>query len=432
MTTDTDTTSPIELLLRPAPVVRGGLPAVEVHHVWGDALLASRTFRPSQAVSIGVGGTFPAPDVDGLAVLVEPTPEGPVARIRDGWTGFAVDGRRVPFASLPGCRHDGDAILVPLTLGRTLVIEVGSMSFVVRCAPRGSAAGVRLAADWPFLALSTVAGMSAMILAAVMTFAPGEPQSQALDLDPQVFDVEMFQAKPPPPKVAASGESAREQEKPAAGNRSKKRGGGESRVQDTSAKTAGVFGLMADDGILASLGDGGVRDAIGKTAGMTRGGTSIGNGKLGDRGGFGEGGEADLGGDGPATHGLGSGDRGYGTDGADLGVKHDGGLSIPQEAIVLGPIDRAAIDEVVKRHMNQIRYCYQRELTKDQTLGGKEVIKFSIAKDGTVSSADVKSSTVGSSVVDQCVAREFQRMTFPAPRGGGLVIVSYPFLFSPS
>jgi hypothetical protein len=36
--------------------------------------------------------------------------------------------------------------------------------------------------------------------------------------------------------------------------------------------------------------------------------------------------------------------------------------------------------------MNQIRYCYQRELTKNPELGGKVVVKFVIAKDGTVSS----------------------------------------------
>ena len=81
--------------------------------------------------------------------------------------------------------------------------------------------------------------------------------------------------------------------------------------------------------------------------------------------------------------------------------------------------------------MNQIRYCYQRELTKNPSLGGKVVIKFIIAKDNLVSTASVKTSTMGNSGVEQCIVGRFMRMQFPKPKGGGIVIVSYPFLFSP-
>ena len=82
-------------------------------------------------------------------------------------------------------------------------------------------------------------------------------------------------------------------------------------------------------------------------------------------------------------------------------------------------------------HMNQIRYCYQRELTKNPALAGKVVIKFVIAKDGTVSKASVKTSTMNNSAVESCIAGRFMRMQFPEPKGGGIVIVSYPFIFSP-
>ena len=80
--------------------------------------------------------------------------------------------------------------------------------------------------------------------------------------------------------------------------------------------------------------------------------------------------------------------------------------------------------------MNQIRYCYQRELTKNPAIKGKIVIKFVIAKDGSVSSANTKSSTMGSPTVENCVVSRFMRMQFPEPKGGGIVIVSYPFFFS--
>jgi hypothetical protein len=35
---------------------------------------------------------------------------------------------------------------------------------------------------------------------------------------------------------------------------------------------------------------------------------------------------------------------------------------------------------------------------------------------------------VGNASVDGCIARAVQRMLFPKPKGGGIVIVSYPFV----
>jgi len=35
---------------------------------------------------------------------------------------------------------------------------------------------------------------------------------------------------------------------------------------------------------------------------------------------------------------------------------------------------------------------------------------------------------VGNAAVEQCVAQAVRRWRFPAPRGGGIVVVSYPIL----
>lgn len=99
------------------------------------------------------------------------------------------------------------------------------------------------------------------------------------------------------------------------------------------------------------------------------------------------------------------------------------------EPVFLGTIDREAVGEVVRRHASQIRYCYQRELAKDPSLSGRVVVKFVIAGDGSVSTASVKSSSLDSSPVEQCLTGRVRRMRFPAPQGGGIVIVSYPFVF---
>ncbi len=130
--------------------------------------------------------------------------------------------------------------------------------------------------------------------------------------------------------------------------------------------------------------------------------------------------------------GLGSGASGYGAGGGTFGAKGEGGLgAVGGDPIVLGALDRSVVDAVVKRHLNQIRYCYQRELTRVPGLAGSVTVKFTIAADGTVSAAAIKSSTLGNAAVEQCIVGRFSRMVFDSPHGGSIVIVSYPFTFAP-
>jgi hypothetical protein len=114
-----------------------------------------------------------------------------------------------------------------------------------------------------------------------------------------------------------------------------------------------------------------------------------------------------------------------------LDARGDGAMEGGSPAI-MGSLDKSVIQQVVKRHSNMIRYCYQRELAQDPDLSGKIVVKFVIAADGTVSSSSVKSSTMGNAIVEACVAKRFQSLLFPEPLGGGIVIVSYPFVFQPA
>jgi len=201
------------------------------------------------------------------------------------------------------------------------------------------------------------------------------------------------------------------------------------------AENAGVLGSLRNDSALdAALGATGMNaDTMSGIGGLIGAkGTQMGSGGLGGRGsGLGGGGTADgLGGMG--TKGRGSGASGYGSGGGNFGSKGEGGIgSIGGEPIILGALDKSLIDAVIKRNMNQIRYCYQRELTKNPALGGKITVKFVIAKDGTVSSATTKSSTMNSPAVEGCINGRFLRFQFPEPKGGGIVIVSYPFIFSP-
>ncbi len=207
------------------------------------------------------------------------------------------------------------------------------------------------------------------------------------------------------------------------------------RLDREIAENAGVIASLRDDSALDS-----VLGATGLNANMMSGiggligtgGTQMGSGGLGPRGGgLGGGGTADgLGGLG--TKGRGSGSSGYGTGGGNFGSKGEGGIgTVGGDAIVLGALDKSLIDDVIKRNMAAIRYCYQKELTKEPTIGGKITVKFVIAKDGTVSSAQTYSTTINSDVVESCIDSRFMRFQFPEPKGGGIVIVKYPFIFSP-
>ena len=131
------------------------------------------------------------------------------------------------------------------------------------------------------------------------------------------------------------------------------------------------------------------------------------------------------------TKGLGSGSSGFGSGGGTFGKKGGASAAVGGDPVILGALDRSLIDEVIKRHMNQIKYCYQRELTLDPALRGKLVVKYTIAKDGSVSSASLKTTTMNNPKVEECVVGRFLRMRFPPPNGGGIVLVSYPFLFAP-
>jgi hypothetical protein len=85
--------------------------------------------------------------------------------------------------------------------------------------------------------------------------------------------------------------------------------------------------------------------------------------------------------------------------------------------------------------MSQLRYCYEKELTRDPTLDGKLVVSWVIKGDGTVEAATIGNNTLaGARGVDvgACAVKIVSRLQFPKPKGGGVVKVTYPFVFSQS
>lgn len=108
-----------------------------------------------------------------------------------------------------------------------------------------------------------------------------------------------------------------------------------------------------------------------------------------------------------------------------------GGGTSDSPPIELGALPKAEIKAVILLQMPAIRTCYQRALDEKPDLAGELAIKFAISKDGSVFNVEVKRTSMNDAEFESCVVREFQAMVFPEPWNGGIVIVSYPFIFSP-
>jgi TonB family protein len=183
------------------------------------------------------------------------------------------------------------------------------------------------------------------------------------------------------------------------------------------------------------LGPGGLGTGINHALGGVKGGAGPGDnygvGGLGSRGtGQGGGGTA-IGIGGLGTKGTGGGRGGWGD--VDLGGRgKEETQFVPGRTIVIGGLSRDVIDRIIQRHYNEVKYCYEKELTKDPGLYGKVTVLFVIEGTGRVGDALVQQSTMGSAPVESCIVSHVRRWAFPAPQGGGTVQVTYPYLFKSS
>lgn len=98
-------------------------------------------------------------------------------------------------------------------------------------------------------------------------------------------------------------------------------------------------------------------------------------------------------------------------------------------AVIMGALDRSVIDSYIKRNLAKIRWCYEKELAKNDNIGGRIVINFTITGTGSVSTSKVHRTTMGNNNVEDCIASTVRQIRFPSPKGGGIVVVTYPFVF---
>ncbi len=130
------------------------------------------------------------------------------------------------------------------------------------------------------------------------------------------------------------------------------------------------------------------------------------------------------------TRGRGSGDGSYGSGEGGLGKKGDRDISMTTGTpTILGSLDPEIIRRIVREHGGQIRYCYETELTRTPGLYGKIVMKWVINGEGKVMQATKAESQMNNANVENCLASRIKTWVFPKPKGGGIVVVNYPFVF---
>ncbi len=98
------------------------------------------------------------------------------------------------------------------------------------------------------------------------------------------------------------------------------------------------------------------------------------------------------------------------------------------KADVRGSLSKEVVRRIVRRHINEVRFCYEQQAETRPQLEGRVGIKFIVNPTGGVQTAAVASSTLGNARVEQCIAKAVRRWSFPAPEGGGIVVVTYPFV----
>ena len=210
------------------------------------------------------------------------------------------------------------------------------------------------------------------------------------------------------------------------------------------ARTAGVLGsqVFAQGGTFASItGTGDISSGfddmdiqgglLGNEAGEMNGGFGFGRSGFGPGGGGTGWGTIGTGRYGTIGHGSGTG-SGYGV-GNGRGGMRGRQSAVPSVRIgqpqSVGDLDKAIIRRYIKRNIQKIQYCYEKQLLASPTLEGTVNTQFFISPNGTVTTANA-SGVNGD--VSSCVAGVIKGIEFPKPKGGGGVQVNYPFNFRPT
>jgi TonB family protein len=452
----------------------GAQDGVEVRVFWGESLLGSTFLAHPKEILIGEsescdfqipGQGLPIADfpiiqtVGGEAYLVfTSSMDGEVERPGDAPRRLRelVTGRQaVGHGQIEG------SYSVPLPVGSFAWVELATLrvEIQVKPIPRRVVAPFFSGLDLRFLNLLLIFGFGMLTFVITAATMPLDTDTTADDLFRNPSAMAKFIVKPPEKKKNPWLDKLKGEQKQK-GEMAEKHKGDEGAMgkkdapkRNTKAapkaidvnakelvKNSGLMRLLGggSSGLSTILGTGGLggdlKGAMGHMFGASVGdaaglgglglrGTGMGGGGLGNTIGIG-----DIG-----TKGRGGGLGGYGTGIGGMGHKGGSDIGITSgNPIVEGSLDKELIRRVIHSHASQVRFCYESELVRHPGMNGKVTVKFIIAASGSVQRAGIDQSTLGNANVESCIVSRVYQWQFPKPKGGGIVVVNYPFLLKAS
>lgn len=320
-----------------------------------------------------------------------------------------------------------------LRMGERGVVEVEGLRFELAWTDPASALAALGGDDGDF---ARVLGLTAVLHGVLVAAAVGAPEAPTLGegmvrtrVRPTV-SIELEKAKPKPPKPALAGLARSPRAEGAAGPRDRPP---QKSAPPRDVRDVGLVALLRGQRSASAtvFGGGGLQrglaDALAGLDGV-RAADAAGLGGLGTRG-------AGPGGGGPegpvGIGGLGGegGRIGDGTLDVATGPKRGPTLTTGPKVLV-SAISRDEVARVIRRNLSRFKHCYEQQLNAHPDLGGKVAVRFTIAPTGRVAEASAAEDTVGEAAVAQCVVDVMESLVFPAPRGGGVAVVTYPFVFA--
>lgn len=431
---------------------------LEISACWGDAIVAVRQLPEGCWATIG--------DAEGCDVIIAGVGERlELARAVGGRAEVRVPAGAGLLVFRPGAQAQGRDELVregrlsergssgALTLGlrERALIELGGLSLGVRFVrPPPRASSVPLTErDFSYFKIVTLCLMVFLALTVAIAVTPRVEGSGADDIfarpsryvklvtrpakQPDLSRFKAFSGAKEGQKVKeAEGRFGKQAQRPDADPSRRGASQADKREQDrrkVGLLVAGLFGGGASSSLFGAGGLGaGINNAIGGIKAGAGLGDAQGLGGLGSRGAGSGGGGTGLGLGGLGTRGVGEGAGGSGT--IDLGGRgKETTRIIPGKTTVIGGLDREVILKVIRRHQNEIKFCYEGELKKDPALAGKVAVAWTIDASGLVSEVSVTESSLGSAAVERCILERIRRWRFPQPEGGGVVAVTFPWIF---
>lgn len=455
--------------LKPEATPSEDAKVLQVALVWGDTLIEVKHFGDGVPVVVGegpqarfnvyspgVGDAFPLAQAKGSTTVINVPAEAGLIVSRNNDTHKTKEQLKSEGklrASDSGVRADA----LELGLHDRAQVSFDDVAFIVRYVRPSAAVGINNLeeADFTFFKIASICIMGFIALVAAMLLTPlGEGgNSDDIFANPSKYVKMLVKAEKKNDLVTKlsgikegakpkddEGKFGKKEEKKKDADPSKKGApqvDANKREEDRKKiATAGLLGAMNGNGAVSNVfGPGGLGTGINNALGGLQGGAGVGDahgvGGLGSRGAGAGGGGTGLGLGGLGTKGSGRGRGGSG--GIDLGgTGHEGTRVIPGKTTVVGGLSKDVIMKVIKRHQNEIKFCYEQELQKNDKLSGKVAVAFTIDPAGSVSDANVSESSLNNGNTENCMLARIRRWKFPEPQGGGVVSVTFPWIFKPA